>query len=55
MLRPGDILEVTDLKSGGTYEAIVRWIPNIGAIRCEWIAGPNDGEDVWIERERQEI
>lgn len=55
MLRPGDIVEVHDLNSGGCYEAIVRWIPDLGSIRCEWIAGPNDGEDVWIDKEKSEL
>ena len=55
MLRPNDIVEVRDLKTGGIYEAVVRWIPDSGAIRCEWIAGPHDGEDVWLDREKQEF
>lgn len=44
----GDILTVTDPKTGGEYDAVVRWVFPGGWARCEWIAGPEDGEKVYV-------
>jgi hypothetical protein len=46
---PGDILIVTNSQTGQEHEAVVRWIMPGGWVRCEWIAGPEDGNTVYVE------
>lgn len=49
-MNPGDVIEVLDA-TGGQYEAVARWRVSPNTWRCEWIAGPNDGDQVVVVME----
>ena len=51
----GDILTVHHQITGEQYEAVVKWLfPGNTVARCEWIGGPDDGDDVYVRFDEEE-